>query len=141
MPIVHPNEMYQMIPKQGLVEQVKYNAGNSYNTVYKGGAFYTPKRLEYTGDGIADIAGSIASFIANNSDTIKNIASTAGAVVKATGDMANTTIDVVRKARELHKQKLSDEAIQELLRDKVVPLQQKTETTSGSGFYFLEDAR
>ena len=86
-----------------------------------------PKRL-YDGDGIV---GDIINFILKNKDTIGNIASTASSVVDTIGKVGNTTLDLVKKARELkNKQPITDDAMNKILNANDTP-------KTGSGFFYV----
>ena len=124
MVIVHNSDMYKYVDKQKKVESIKYS--NGVKKVYDGEAVYLPKRL-YDGDGIV---GDIINFISKNKYNIGNIASTASSVVDTIGKVGNTTLDLVRKTRELRKPAISDDAMNKVLNA------DNTKKT-GSGFFYI----
>ena len=98
MVIVDNTDMYKYIDKQKKVESIRYS--NGIKNVYDGKAIYLPRNI-YEGE---NVFSDIFNFIAKNKDTIGNIASTASSVVDTIGKVNNTTLDIVKKARELKKQ-------------------------------------
>ena len=62
----------------------------------------------------------------NNKDTIKNIAKVASSVADTVNKVQSTTLDIVKKARELKNRPpaISEEAIDKVLK-------------AGSGFYYV----
>ena len=126
MVIVHDSDKYKYFDKQRRVEIIKYSNGIK-KTSFDGGAFYLPKRL-YEGQ---SIFGDIVHFIANNKDTIANVASAASSVVDSVGKIGSNTIDVVRKIRELkNKQRITDDAMNKVLTATDTP-------KTGSGFFYV----
>ena len=91
-------------------------------TQFDGGAFYLPRML-YDGDGLFN---DIVKFVSDNKDTIKAITGVASSVAKTIGKVGSTTLDIVKKAREL---KNPPPAITEEATDKVLK--------AGSGFYYV----
>ena len=124
MVIVHDSDKYKYFDNQRRVEIIKYSNGIK-KTSFDGGAFYLPKRL-YEGE---SIFGDIVHFIANNKDTISNVASSASSVVDSVGNIGSNTIDVVRKIKELkNKQPITDEAVNKVLNASEV---------KSSGFFYV----
>ena len=124
MVIVHDSDKYKYFDNQRRVEIIKYSNGIK-KTSFDGGAFYLPKRL-YEGE---SIFGDIVHFIANNKDTISNVASAASSVVDSVGNIGSNTIDVVRKIKELkNKQPITDEAVNKVLNASEV---------KSSGFFYV----
>ena len=95
MVIVHDTDKYKYFDKQRKIELIKYS--NGVKTVYNGKAIYLPRR-SYEGD---NVFSDIFNFIAKNKDTISNVASGTSSVVDSIGKVGNTTLDLVKKAREL----------------------------------------
>ena len=88
-------------------------------TQFDWGAFYLPRRL-YDGDGLFN---DIVKFVFDNKDTIKNIAGVASSVADTVGKVGSTTLDLVKKSRELRKPAITAEATDKVLK-------------AGSGFYY-----
>ena len=106
------------------MEIIKYYNGIK-TTSFDGGAFYLPKRLN-EGE---SIFGDIVHLIANNKDTISNVASTASSVADSVGSIGSNAIDVVKKIKELkNKQRITDDAINKVLNATEV---------KGSGFFYV----
>ena len=125
MVIVHNSDMYKYVDKQQIDELIRYS--NGVKKIYECEAIYLPKRL-YDGDGIVQ---NIINFISKNKDSIGNIASTASSVVDTFGKVGNTTLDLVRKARELkNKQPITDDAINKILNANDTP-------KTGNGFFYV----
>ena len=57
-----------------------------------------------------------------------------GTVSDSIGKVAGTTIDIVKKARELKNQGLSNETAEKILKERTNESSSKT----GSGFYYIE---
>ena len=125
MVIVHDSDKYKYFDKQRRVEIIKYS--NGVKKIYEGQAIYLPRRL-YNGDGLFD---NIVKFLSDNRDTIKNITGVASSVVDTIGKVGNTTLDLVRKARELkNKQPITDDAMNKILNANDTP-------KTGSGFFYV----
>ena len=92
MVIVHNSDHHKYYDKQRRVEIIKYPNGVK-KTSFDGGAFYLPKRLYEC----QSIFGDIVHFIANNKDTIANVASAASSVVDSVGKIGSNAVDVVKK--------------------------------------------
>ena len=122
MTILTKADKINYLSKQQKINTIKY--GNGVNRSFSWEALYLPK-LRY-GDGVLDIIGS---FLINNKDTIHAIANTVGTVSDSIGKVAGTTIDIVKKARELKNQGLSNETAEKFL---------KETTKTGSGFYYIK---
>ena len=73
-----------------------------------------------------NLFGDIIKFVSDNKDTIKNIAGVASSVSDTVGKVGSTTLDIVKKAREL---KNCPPAITEEATEKVMK--------AGSGFYYV----
>ena len=91
-------------------------------TQFDGCAFYLPRRL-YDGDGLFN---DIVKLVSDNKDTIKAITRVAFFVSDTIGKVGSTTLDIVKKARDL---KNRPPAITEKATDKVLK--------AGSGFYYV----
>ena len=104
---MHDSDKYKYFDKQRRVEIIKYSNGIK-KTSFDGSAFYLPKRL-YEGESIVE---DIVHFIANNKDTIANVASVASSVADSVGKIGLNAVDVVRKIKELkNKQPITDDAM------------------------------
>ena len=126
MVIVHNTDMHKYYDKQRRVEIIKYSNGVK-KTQFDGGAIYLLCRL-YDGDGLFN---DIVKFVSDNKDTIKNIAGVASSVVDSIGKVGTTTLDIVKKARELkNKQPITDDAINKVLTATDTP-------KTGSGFFYV----
>ena len=127
MVIVHEYDKYKYFDKQRKVDIIKYS--NNVKKIHEGGAFYLPRR-HYDNEGIFS---DIIKFVSDNKDTIKNIGGVAASVADTVGKVGSTTLDIVKKARELKSCKLtglnSPPAITEEATDKVLK--------AGSGFYYV----
>ena len=125
MVIVHDNDKYKYFDKQRKVELIRYS--NGVKKIYEGQAIYLPRRL-YNGDGLFD---NIVKFVSDNRDTIKNIAGVESSVVDTIGKVGNTTLDLVRKARELkNKLPITNDAMNKILNANDTP-------KTGSGFFYV----
>ena len=125
MVIVHNTDLYKYIDKNKKVESIRYS--NGVKNVYDGKAIYLPRKI-YEGE---NVFSDIVNFISKNKETIGNIASTASSVVDTIGKVGNTTLDLVRKARELkNKQPITDDAMNKILNASDTP-------KTGNGFFFV----
>ena len=124
MVIVHDSDKYKYYDKQRKVELIKYS--NGVKNVYDGKAIYLPRRV-YEGE---NVFSDIFNFISKNKDTIGNIASTASSVVDTIGKVGNTTLDLVKRARELRKPAISDDAMNKILNASDSP-------KTGNGFFYV----
>ena len=120
MTILTKADKINYLSKQKTINTIKYGNGftrygQGPSSLVFGEALYLPK-LRYNGDGILD---SIGSFLINNKDNINAIANTVGTVTDSVGKVAGTTIDIVRKARELKNQGLSNETAEKILNKKL----------------------
>ena len=97
MVIVHNTDHHKYIDKQRKVETIRYS--NGVKKIYEGEAIYLPRRV-YEGE---NIFGDIFNFIAKNKDTITNGASATSSVVDSIGKIGNTTLDTIKKIKELKK--------------------------------------
>ena len=97
------------IDKQRKVETIRYS--NGVKKIFEGQAIYFLRRV-YEGE---NIFGDIFNFIAKNKDTISNVASAASSVVDSVGKICNTTLDIAKKARDLKKQPITDDAVNKVL--------------------------
>ena len=115
MVIVHNSDKYKYFYKQRIVELIKYS--NGVKNIYDGKAIYLPKRIYEEENVFSDIF----NFIAKNKDTISNVASATSPVVDSVGKISNTTIDTIRKIKEVNnKQPITDDAMNKILKaDKV----------------------
>ena len=94
-------------------------------TQFDGGAFYLPRR-QYDGNGIF---GDIIKFVSDNKDTIKNIAGVASTIADTVGKVGSTTLDIVKKSRELKRPPaIIDDAMNRVLNSSEV---------KGSGFFYV----
>ena len=126
MVIVHDSDHHKYYDKQRRVEIIKYSNGVK-KTSFDGNAFYLPKRL-YEGQ---SIFGDIVHFIANNKDTIANVASAAFSVADSVRKNGSNAVDVVRKIRELkNKQPITDDAMNEVLTATDTPI-------TGNEFFYV----
>ena len=145
MTILTKADKINYLSKQQKINTIKYGNGVSRNgqspnfAFSSGEALYLPK-LRYGqgpaftyGDGILD---TIGSFLINNKDTINAIANTVGSVSDSIGKVAGTTIDIVKKARELRNQGLSNETAEKILRER--SSESGLSNKSGSGFYYID---
>ena len=124
MVIVHNTDLYKYIDKNKKVQSIRYS--NGVKNVYDGKAIYLPRKI-YEGE---NVFSDIVNFISKNKDTIGNIASTASSVVDTIGKVGNTTLDLVRKAKELRKPAISDDAMNKVLNASDSP-------KTGSGFFYI----
>ena len=125
MVIVNDTDKYKYFDKQRKVELIRYR--NGVKNIYDGKAVYLPQRV-YEGK---NVFSDIVNFISKNKDTIGNVASTAPSVVDTIGKVGNTTLDLVRNARELkHKQPITDDAMTKILNASDTP-------KTGSGFFYV----
>jgi hypothetical protein len=122
MPYLTKVEKANLVPIQQRREKIKYGLG-----IHNGKALYLPRR-RIEGESLADIIG----FVSRNADTIKNIGSTVGSVANSIGSVAGTTIDVVKKIRELNRQGIQNTALEKVLAAK------KEEPKQGNGFYLID---
>ena len=74
--------------------------------------------------------GDIINFISTNKYTIGNIASTASSVSDTIDKVGNTTFDLVKKARELRKPAISDDAMNKVLNS-------DNTLKTGNGFFYV----
>ena len=109
MVIVHDSDKYKYFDKQRKVDIIKYS--NGVKKVVEGSAFYLPRRM-YNGE---NLFGDIIKFVSDNKDVIKNITGVAGTVADAVGKVGSTTLDIVKKARELRKPAITDDAMNKVL--------------------------
>ena len=123
MVIVHESDKHKYYDEQRKVDIIKYS--NGVKKVGDGSAFYLPCRL-YDGNGIFN---DIIKFVSDNNETIKNIAGIAGTVADAVGKVGSTTLDIVKKSRELRKPGITDDAMNEVLN--------ASEVKNGSGFFYV----
>ena len=121
MVIVHDSDKYKYFDKQRKVDIIKYS--NGVKKIVEGSAFYLPRR-QYNGE---NLFGDIIKFVSDNKDTISNIAGVAGTVADAVGKVGSTTLDIVKKARELRKPAITDDAVNKVLNASEV---------KGSGFFY-----
>ena len=98
---VHEYDKYIYYAKQRRVYLIKYL--NGVKKINEVGAFYLPRR-HY--DGVV-IFCDIIKFVSDNKDTIKNITGVVGSVAESVGKVGLTTLDIVKKARELKSRKLT----------------------------------
>ena len=124
MVIVQDSDKYKYFDKQRKVELIKYS--NRVKNVYDRKAIYLPRRI-YEGE---NIFSDIVNFILKNKDTIGNIASTASSVVDTIGKVGNTTLDLVKKAREVRKPAISNDSMNKILNASDSP-------KTGSGFFYV----
>ena len=68
-----------------------------FKKIVETSAFYLPKR-HYDEYGIFN---DFVKFVSDNKDTIKDIAGVAASVVDTVGKVGSTTLDIVKKSREL----------------------------------------
>ena len=120
MVIVHEFDNHIYYDKQRRVDIIKYS--NIVKKIHEGGAFYLPRR-QHDGE---NILGDIIKFVSDNKDTIKAITGVTSSVADTIGKAGSTTLDSVKKAREL---KNRPPAITEEETDKVLK--------AGSGFYYV----
>ena len=87
---------------------------------------------------------SIGSFLINNKDTINTIANTVGTVSDSIGKVAGKQLILLKKARELKNQGLSNETAEKFLKE-TTSNQRRTSgqsefsgVSAGSGFYFIK---
>ena len=122
MVIVHVTDKYKYFDKQRKVKLIKYS--NNVKNIFDGKAIYLPRRI-YEGE---NEFSDIVNFISKNKDTIFNVASAATSVVDSVGKIGNTTLDIVKKARDLKKQPITDDAMNKVLNASEV---------KGSGFFYV----
>ena len=123
MVIVHNSDKCKYFDKQRKVELIKYR--NGVKNIYDGKAIYLRRHL-YNSDGLFN---DIVKFVSDNKDIIKNIAGVAGTVADSVGKIGTSTLDIVKKARELkNKQPITDDAINKVLNAYEV---------KGSGFFYV----
>ena len=118
--MVHEFNNHKYYDKQRRVDIIKYS--NGVKKIHEGGAFYLPRR-QYDGE---NIFGDIIKFVSDNKDTIKAITGVTSSVTDTIGKVGSTTLDIVKKARDL---KNRPPAITEEATDKVLK--------AGSGFYYV----
>ena len=118
MVIVHESDKHKYYDKQRKVYIIKYSNGVT-KSQFDGGAFYLPRTL-YDGDGLFN---DIVKFVSDNRDTIKNIAGVVSSVADTVGKVGSTTVDLVKKSRELRKPAITEDATDKVLK-------------AGSGFYY-----
>ena len=120
MVIVFEIDKHKYYDKQRRVDIIKNL--NGVKKIHKGGAFYLPRR-QYDNE---NIFGDIIKFVSDNKDTIKNIAGVASSVADTVIKVVSTTLDIVKKARELKNRPpaITEEAIDKVLK-------------AGSGFYYV----
>ena len=97
MVIVHETDKEKYYDKQRRNDLIKYS--NGVTKIHKGSALYLPRR-QYNGE---NIFTDIVNFVSNNKDTIKKIAEVASTVVDTVGKAGTTTLDIVRKAKDITK--------------------------------------
>ena len=122
MVFVHDSDKYNYYDKQKRVDLVKYS--NGVKKIYEGTAIYLPRRI-YKRE---NIFSDIFNFIAKNKDTISNVASAASSVADSVEKIGNTTIDTIKKIKELRKPAISDDAMNKVLNASEV---------KGSGFFYV----
>ena len=122
MVIVHDTDKYKYFDKQRKVELIKYS--NGVKNIYDGKAIYLPRRV-YEGE---NVFSDIFNFISKNKDTIGNIASATSSVVDSVGKIGNTTLDTIKKIKELRKPAITDDAINKVINASEV---------KGSGFFYV----
>jgi hypothetical protein len=124
MTIITKNDKHKYISNYKQIEREKVHHGLGLDNLHIGGVLYVPKKEFYNeGNGIGDII----SWIGNNSDTIKNVASTVGSVADVVGKIGSSTIDIIKKVKELKNQNLTNNALEEVLQSK-----------KGSGFLLID---
>ena len=122
MVIVHDTDKYKYFDKQRKVELIKYS--NGVKNIYDGKAIYLPRRV-YEGE---NVFSDIFNFISKNKDTIGNIASATSSVVDSVGKIGNTTLDTIKKIKELRKPAITDDVINKVINASEV---------KGSGFFYV----
>ena len=123
MVIVHNTDHHKYMDKQRKVKTIRYS--NGVKKIFEGQAIYLPRRV-YEGE---NIFGDIFNFIAKNKDTISNVASATSSVVDSIGKIGNTTLDTIKKIKELkNKQPTTDDAINKVLNATEV---------KGSGLFYV----
>ena len=126
MPILTKADRINYIPKQLKINTIKYGNGINRSYSHNGEALYLPK-LMYNGQGFLD---TIGSFLLNNKDNISAIANTIGTVGDTIGKTTGTTIDIIKRARELKQNGLTNEIAEKILKD-------TNSTKTGNGFYYI----
>ena len=109
MVIVHNTDMYKYVDKQKKVESIRYS--NGVKNVNNGKAIYLPRKI-YEGE---NVFSNIFNFIAKNKNTISNVASATSSIVDSVGKIGNTTLDTIKKIKELRKPAISDDAMNKVL--------------------------
>ncbi len=101
---------------------------------YAGALWLPSKRRQYEGEGIMDII----KMISNNKDLISTVASTTGNVIDAVGKTACTTIDTVKKIRELNQRDSvpSSQVEEKKVYHKRAPISFDP-AKNGTGFFYL----
>jgi hypothetical protein len=151
--IVHKHESYKYTPKQRRINEIRF--GNGISNPYDGRSLFLPKKQYYSqGEGLGDIM----NFVSENKDLIQNIAGAVGSVVDTVGKVGTTTVDIIRKIKELKQQGISQKALEDVLRAKpkneenqkdggILPLiglsavaasKKLQEEKKGSGFFLLD---
>ncbi len=133
--IVHKSEAYKYKPKQQMREKIKYR--NGVSNLFDGRSLYLPKKQYYSqGEGLGDII----NFVSENKDLIKDIAGTVGSVVDTVGKVGTTTVDIIKKIKELKQSGISQKAVEDVLRAKSKNEQNKDdvrESINGNGFFLI----
>ena len=127
MVIIHETDKHNYIDKQRYNEIIKYS--NGVKKLHTGNALYLPRR-DYIGTGVLDVI----KLVADNKDTIQNVADVASTVVDTVADsvdkIGTTTLGIVRKIRgQVNKKQepTTEEALNKVLES----------GTSGNGFYYI----
>jgi hypothetical protein len=124
MTIITKNDKHKYISNYKQIEREKVHHGSGLVNLHIGGVLYVPKKEFYNeGNGIGDII----SWIGKNSDTIKNVASTVGSVADVVGKIGSSTVDIIKKVKELKNQNITNNALEEVLQSK-----------KGSGFLLID---
>ena len=87
----------------------------------------------WSGNGILD---TIGSFLLNNKDNINAIASTIGTIGDTIGKTTGTTIDIIKRARELRQNGLTNEIAEKILKE-TSPKAGLDSPKTGNGFYYI----
>ena len=147
MPILTKADKINYVPKRLKINTIKY--GNGINQSYGGETLYLPK-LMYNGNGVDlwsgnGILDTIGSFLLNNKDNISAIANTIGTVGDTICKATGTTIDIIKRARELKQNGLTNEIAEKILKetsDKVLtsnsPENRTLGSKTGNGFYYIK---
>ena len=123
MVIVHNADHHKYIDQQRQVETIRYI--NGVKKIFEGQAIYLPCRV-YEGE---NIFGDIFNFIANNKDTISNVATAAFSVADSVGKICNTTLDIIKTSKKLK--------IKQPITDDVVNIVLNASEVKGSGFFYV----